>query len=68
MKRLLHLWLALFGAYWLTRAGASALLWGRVEGGFPAAFELVVVPMMQALALAWLTRSRGAAPGRDENE
>ncbi len=58
IRRLVSLWLTLLGAYWLTRAGASALLWGRVDGGFPAALELAVVPALQALALGWATREQ----------
>jgi len=61
MRRVVNLWLALLGAYWLTRAGASSLLFGRVDHGYPALLDLLAIPALQAVALAWATRQPGAA-------
>jgi hypothetical protein len=63
MKRVVNLWLALLAAFWLTRAGISSLLFGRVEQGFRALVELLAVPALQAVALAWATR-QGRQPSR----
>jgi len=57
MKRLLTLWLTLLGAFWLTRAAVSALLFQRAadhEAG--ALLLLTAVPLLQAAAVGWLTR------------
>jgi hypothetical protein len=68
MSRLLALWLTLLAAFWLTRAASSALLFGSVDRGFGEAFQLVAVPALQALLVAWATRRPGpflhAAPVR----
>jgi len=61
MRRLVSLWLTLLAAYWLTRAGASSLFFGRVDQGYPALVELLAIPALQALALAWATRQLVAA-------
>jgi hypothetical protein len=60
MRRVVNLWLALLGAYWLTRAGASSLLFGRVDHDYPALLDLLAIPALQALALAWATRQPGS--------
>jgi hypothetical protein len=60
MRRLVDLWLALLAAYWLTRAAASSLFFGRVDRGYPALVELLAIPALQAAALAWATRQPGA--------
>jgi len=60
MRRVVNLWLALLAAYWLTRAAASSLLFGRVDRGFPALVDLLAIPALQALALAWATRQPGS--------
>jgi len=60
MKRVVNLWLALLAAYWLIRAAASSLLFGRVDNGYPALVELLAIPALQAMALAWATRQRGS--------
>jgi len=62
MRRVVNLWLALLGAYWLMRAGASSLLFGRVDHGYPALFDLLAIPALQAVALAWATRQPGSVP------
>lgn len=57
MKRLLTLWLTLLGAFWLTRAAASALIFERIaDQGGEALFLLIAVPLLQTLAVGWLTR------------
>lgn len=59
MSRLLALWLTLLAAFWLTRAASSALLFGTVGRGHGETFQLVVVPALQALLVAWATRRPG---------
>ncbi|HEX9944476.1 MAG TPA: hypothetical protein VGG03_20895 [Thermoanaerobaculia bacterium] len=59
MKRLLTLWLTLLGAFWLTRAVVSALLFQRAVQGRAALLLLVAVPLAQALVIAWVTRDPG---------
>jgi hypothetical protein len=60
MRRVVNLWLALLAAYWLMRAAASSLLFGRVDQGYPALVELLAIPALQAMALAWATRQPGS--------
>jgi len=60
MRRVVNLWLALLGAYWLTRAGASSLLLGRIDDGYPELLDLLAIPALQAVALAWATRQPGS--------
>jgi hypothetical protein len=60
MRRVVNLWLALLAAYWLIRAAASSLLFGRVDQGYPALVELLAIPALQAIVLAWATRQRGS--------
>jgi hypothetical protein len=62
MSRLLALWLTLLAAFWLTRAAASALLFEAAGGGYGEAFQLVTVPALQALLVAWATRRPGPFP------
>lgn len=59
MSRLLALWLTLLAAFWLTRAASSALLFGTAVRGPGEVFQLVVVPALQALLVAWATRRPG---------
>lgn len=59
MSRLLAIWLTLLAAFWLTRAASSALLFGTAGGGFGETFQLVTVPALQALLVAWATRRPG---------
>jgi hypothetical protein len=57
MKRHLTLWLTLLGAFWLTRAAVSALLFQRIaDRGGEAWFLLIAVPLLQAVLVGWLTR------------
>ncbi|HEV2855003.1 MAG TPA: hypothetical protein VHC97_19580 [Thermoanaerobaculia bacterium] len=57
MKRLLTLWLTLLGAFWLTRAAVSALLFQRIaDRGGEAWVLLIAVPLLQAALVGWLTR------------
>jgi hypothetical protein len=60
MRRLVSVWLALLAAFWLTRAAVSSLLFGRVDQGYPALVELLLIPALQAMALAWATREPGS--------
>ena len=62
MKRLLILWLTLFPAFWLARTAVSALLWQRIDPGYPAFFQLVTIPLLQTLAIGWVTRGPGPLP------
>ncbi len=59
MRRLVSLWLTLLAAFWLTRAVASSLLFGRIDQGHGTLVELLAIPALQALALGWLTRQPG---------
>jgi hypothetical protein len=59
MKRIVTLWLPLLAAFWLARATLQALLLERADGRLPALVEVAALPALQALALGWLTRSRG---------
>ena len=59
MSRLLALWLTLLAAFWLTRAASSALLFGTAVRGDGETFQLVAVPALQALLVAWATRRPG---------
>lgn len=59
MTRLLALWLTLLAAFWLTRAAASAVLFGSADRSYEAVFQLVTVPALQALLVAWATRRPG---------
>jgi hypothetical protein len=59
MSRLLALWLTLLAAFWLTRAASSALLFGTAGHGPGEVFQLVAVPALQALLVAWATRRTG---------
>ena len=59
MSRLLALWLTLLAAFWLTRAGASAVIFGNADRGYEGIFQLVTVPALQALLVAWATRRPG---------
>lgn len=66
MKRFLTLWLILLGAFWLTRAVVSALLFQRVaDRGGEALFLLIAVPLLQTFLVGWLTRP--ARPKRLED-
>ena len=67
MKRFLTLWLILLGAFWLTRAVVSALLFQRVaDRGGEALFLLIAVPLLQTVLVGWLTRP--ARPKRPEDK
>ncbi len=63
MRRLLYLWLALLGAFWAASATLSTIVLGRVDRGEIAVFSMVAIPIVQALALGWFTRSRRGGPG-----
>ncbi|MFP5285754.1 MAG: hypothetical protein ACLGI9_08450 [Thermoanaerobaculia bacterium] len=49
MSRLLAIWLTLLAAFWLTRALASAVIFGNADRGYEGLFLLVTVPALQAL-------------------
>lgn len=59
MSRLLALWLTLLASFWLTRAAVSALLFGNADRTYEGFFQLVAVPIVQALLVAWATRRPG---------
>jgi hypothetical protein len=61
MRRLVHVWLALLAAFWLTRAAVSLVVFQRADRGWGALLELAAIPALQAVALAWLTRRHGNA-------
>jgi hypothetical protein len=71
MTRLLTLWLTLLAAFWLTRTAVSAVLFQRVDQGAEAWAELLLVPLLQAAVVGWLTRAPAArvpdvVPDEDE--
>lgn len=59
MSRLLAIWLTLLASFWLTRALASAAIFGNADRGYEGLFLLVTVPALQALLVAWATRRPG---------
>lgn len=59
MRRLLAIWLTLLAAFWFTRAVVSAFLFERADRSWE---ELVMIPLLQALVLGWLTRAPGKEP------
>ncbi len=61
MRRLVHVWLALLAAFWLTRAAVSLAVFQRADRGWGALLELAAIPALQAVALAWLTRRHASA-------
>ncbi len=63
MSRFLALWLTLLAAYWLTAAAVSALFFQQSETEPEALARVVLVPLLQAVLVAWLTREPG---GEDE--
>jgi hypothetical protein len=68
MKRLIILWLTLLGSFWLTRAVVSALLFQHVDRGAEAFIPLLVIPLIQTLAVGWVTRPPEEAPPEGEDE
>lgn len=62
MRRLLTIWLTLLAAFWFTRAAVSALLFQSADLSERAVFQLVTVPVLQALLVGWLTRDPGRVP------
>lgn len=68
MKRLLTLWLTFLAAFWLTRTAVSALLVQSVTYDFPSILQLVLVPLLQALAVAWVTRPLAGRPAPEEED
>lgn len=63
MRRLLYLWLALLGAYWVATTALSTFVLGRVDRGEIAILSMVAIPVAQALLLGWLTRDPRRGPG-----
>ena len=59
MSRLLAIWLTLLAAFWLTRAAASAVLFGTADRSYEGTVQLVIVPAIQAVIVALLTRRPG---------
>jgi hypothetical protein len=57
MRRLLAIWLTLLAAFWLTRAVVSALLFERADLSWEGFLQLALIPLLQTLALGWLTRA-----------
>ena len=65
MRRLFALWLTLLGSFWLTRAVVSAVLFQRGDFGPATVFEVAAVPLIQAVALWWVTREAGETPSSE---
>lgn len=68
MMRLLTLWLTLLAAFWLTRTAVSAVLFQHVDQGAGAWAELLIVPLLQAAAVGWLTRAPAAGGAGEARE
>lgn len=61
MKRLVKIWLALLGAFWLTRAAVSAVLFQSFDRDYETFLLLATVTVSQTLVIGWVTR-QSAAP------
>lgn len=68
MKRLVILWLTLLGSFWLTRAVVSALFFQHVDRGAEVFVPLLVIPLLQTLAVGWVTRPPGETPPEGAGE
>lgn len=66
MTRFLALWLTLLAAYWLTAAAVSALFFERAETGPEALARVALVPLLQALLVAWITRAPREGGGEED--
>lgn len=62
MRRFLWIWLTLLGAFWVARTAVSLAASGWVGWSGEAWLQLVTVPALQALVVAWITRDRGIGP------
>jgi hypothetical protein len=58
MRRFLWLWLTLLGAWWAAATLVSAALYQRVPEGLDAVFRPLLVTLLQAAVLWWVTRER----------
>lgn len=56
MRRLMKIWLALLGAFWLTQAAVSAVLFQSFDRGYEAFLLLATVTVLQTLVIGWVTR------------
>ena len=57
MQRFLWLWLTLLGAWWTAATLASVLLFQRAERELDAVLRPLLVTLLQAAVLWWVTRS-----------
>jgi hypothetical protein len=58
VKRLLILWLTLLAILWLARSLLGFLPGSSSEPRWSALLAAALIPLLQALAVGWLTRSR----------
>lgn len=67
MRRFLWIWLTLLGAWWTAATLVSAVLYQRAERGPDAVLRPVLVTLLQAAVLWWVTRGPSPpAPGSTE--
>ena len=59
MRRFLWIWLTLLGAWWTAAALVSVALYQRAERGPGAVLRPVLVTLLQAAVVWWVTRERG---------
>jgi hypothetical protein len=68
LRHFLALWLTLLGACWAARAAVLAIGFQEADVGGAAVVRLAIIPLVQAVAVAWLTRGRSKPNGPGEPE
>lgn len=63
MRRFLWIWLTLLGAWWAAATLVSAVLYQRAVRGPDAVLWPVLVTLLQAAVLWWVTRDLTPGPG-----
>jgi len=59
MRRFLWIWLTLLGAWWTAAALVAVVLDQRAARGPDAVLRPVLVTLLQAAVVWWVTRERG---------
>jgi len=62
MRRFLWIWLTLLGAWWTAATLVSAVLYQRAERGPDAVLRPILVTLLQAAVLWWVTRDLTPRP------
>jgi hypothetical protein len=68
LRHFLALWLTLLGACWAARAAVLAIGFQEADVGGAAVVRLALIPLVQAVAVAWLTRRRPEDPGQEDHD